>query len=97
MEEFLRTNNLEDCLMTRSLSLGAIKHIIIINNMINFILQPLFVIGFNFHKQVCEIQFDFENNLPCGWVLMCKNELLNKVPFNIHFTGDGNKILGIMQ
>jgi hypothetical protein len=74
---------------------GAIKHIIIINSMINFILQPLFVIGFNFHKQGYEIQFDFKNNLPCSWVLMCKNELINKVPFNIHFTGDGNKILGI--
>jgi hypothetical protein len=48
---------------------GAIKHIIIINNMINFILQPLFVIGFNCHKQGYEIQFDFENNLPCSWVM----------------------------
>jgi hypothetical protein len=76
---------------------GVIKHIILINNMINFILQPLFVIGFNCHKQGYEIQFDFENNLPCSWVSMCKNELINKVPFNIHFTGDDNKILGIMQ
>jgi hypothetical protein len=76
---------------------GVIKHIILINNMINFILQPLFVIGFNCHKQGYEIQFDFENNLPCSWVSMCKNELINKVPFNIHFTGDGSKILGIMQ
>lgn len=77
---------------------GVIKYIIVIDNTVYFILNPLFVVGFNFHKQAYEILFDFENNLPCNnWILMFKSELINKMPLNIHYTGDGTKVIGIMQ
>lgn len=76
---------------------GIIKYITIMHNdnVVYFVLVPVFVIGFNSHIQCYEIDLNHVNNN--NWILVKKSQLINKVPYNIHYTADGNHVLNIMQ